>query len=264
MKSGSSTVSTIQHVIAIAASGCASSSWHHVIIADPTPIGYRNLRCPLIFPYISLYFCAATRRFFHKPSPCVAHKKGHCQMRVKTIDRAFQSLYGLPCWGVHYQRSLNLSINFGNPSLHIREPHKSSSKSEVVRQMAARRSVTVRGQWWLWIYCCAWRLASEAIELATGFSSLRRIASAITQLEGQQLVSVEIEPDSGATRFFFDLGCVLHCRRSERVTDDELWTLYKLNGYVLSVHGNGTFSHQRATNAEKRPQPIEHGVPPDG
>jgi hypothetical protein len=39
--------------------------------------------------------------------------------------------------------------------------------------------------------------------------------------------------------------------------------LYKPSGYVLSVHSNGTFSHQRATAVEKSLQPIEDAVRPD-
>ena len=65
-------------------------------------------------------------------------------------------------------------------------------------------------------------------------------------------MSIVVEPETGATHFAFDLGCVLHCRRVERDTDAELWMLYKPSGYVLSVHGNGTFSHQRTTEGEKR------------
>ena len=68
---------------------------------------------------------------------------------------------------------------------------------------------------------------------------------------------VAVEPETGATRFVFDLGCVLHCRRFERDTDAELWMLYKPSGYVLSVHGNGTFSHQRGSEVEKHLQRIE-------
>jgi hypothetical protein len=188
---------------------------------------------------------------------------GCCHMNVKVIGRSVQPLYGQPCWGLHYERSLNLSMNFGTPSLRVREPFNTDSKSEAVRRTAARRLVTVRGEWWLWIYCCYWRLTSDGPELATGSSSFRRIERATAQLEGQELVSVEVEPETGATRFIFDLGCVLHCRRFERDTDAELWMLYKPSGYVLSVHGNGTFSRQRATEVEQRLQPIENGVRPD-
>jgi hypothetical protein len=175
---------------------------------------------------------------------------------MNIIGRSFQSLYGKPCWGLRYCRQLNLSMNFGKPSLHIREPFHSSSKSEVVRRVMARRQVTVRGQWWLWVLCSYWRLTSEGVELATGSSSHRRIERAMAQLKGQALVGVDVQPRTGATRFMFDLGCVLQCRRFQRDSDAELWMLYKPSGYVLAVHGNGTFSHQRGTEAEKQLQPI--------
>ena len=84
----------------------------------------------------------------------------------------------------------------------------------------------------------------------------------MAHLGGQELVSVVVEPKTGATRFAFDLGCVLNCRRFERDTDAELWMLYKPSGYVLSVHGNGNFSHQRGTEVESRLRPIEDGVRP--
>lgn len=178
-------------------------------------------------------------------------------MKLKVIDRWFQHLYGQPCWGLRFGRHVNLSMNFGKPSLQIREPYQTASKSDAVRRMAARRLVTVRGEWWLWVFCCYWRLTVDGLPLATGSSSFRRIERALAQLEGQQLLAVDVQPKTGATRFAFDLGCVLHCRRFERDTDDDLWTLYKPSGYVLSVHGNGTFSHHPGTEAVKRLQPLE-------
>jgi hypothetical protein len=184
-------------------------------------------------------------------------------MKSKAIERSIQSLYGHPCWGLLFDRQLNLSMNFGKPSLHVREPFSTESKSEAVRRIASRRRVTVRGEWWLWIYCCYWRLTFNDHQLATGSSSYRQIERATGQLEGQKLVSIAVDPEMGATRFTFDLGCVLQCRRFKRDTDAELWTLYKPSGYVLAVHGNGTFSHQRGTEVEIRPQPIEDGVRPD-
>ena len=128
-------------------------------------------------------------------------------MTAKIIEGSFKPLYGQPAWGLHHERHLNLSMNFGKPSIRIREPYSTDSRSEVVRQMAARRQVTVRGEWWLWVYLCYWRLTSDGLELATGSSSIRRIERATAQLEGQALVSVDVEPETGATRFVFDLGC---------------------------------------------------------
>src|SRR4029077_4680719 len=98
-------------------------------------------------------------------------------------------------WGLQYDRSLNLSMNFGKPSLRVREPFKTDSKSKVVQRMAARRRVTVRGQWWLWIYCCYWQLTFDGRPLATSSSSLRRIERATAQLAGQKLVFAEVESE---------------------------------------------------------------------
>jgi hypothetical protein len=166
-------------------------------------------------------------------------------MNKRMIDKSFQPLYGKPCWGLHYERLLNLSMNFGKPSLHVREPYRSGSKDEAVQRLAARRLVTVRGDWWLWIYCSYWRLTSDGMLLATGASSVRRIERATALLDGQKLVSVHVEPETAATRFTFDLGCVLDCRRFKPDNNDELWWLYKPRGCVLSVCGNGTLSHHR-------------------
>jgi hypothetical protein len=177
-------------------------------------------------------------------------------MKENIISRTFQPLFGQPCWGLRHERMFNLSLNFGKPSLYIREPSNIKSKSEAVRQLHMRRLITVRGQWWLWIYCSYWRLSTKGKKFATGSSSQRKIEKVIKQLEGENLMSVEIESTTGATRFNFDLGGILECRRFERDTDDELWMLYKPNGYVLSVHGDGTFSHQLASAAEEKSQSL--------
>jgi len=58
-------------------------------------------------------------------------------MNVKVIHRSFQPLYGQPCWGLSHARYVNLSMNFGKPSLQVREPYNTDSKSEVVRRTAA-------------------------------------------------------------------------------------------------------------------------------
>jgi hypothetical protein len=173
------------------------------------------------------------------------------------IAETFQQLYGQPRWGVHYHRQLNLSMNFGQPSLKIREPYESNAATEKVRRLMARRNVTFRGEWWLWIYCCFWRLSSGDVALAAGSSSLRRIERAMAELDGQELVSVTVDPRTGATGFRFDLGGALDCRRFGKESDAALWTLYKPDGYVLSVYGNETFSHQPGSAKEEELQPIE-------
>ena len=166
-------------------------------------------------------------------------------MRHDIIENSFKPLYGEPCWEVNHERYLNLSMNFGRPRLLVREPFETTSKLERVRAKAAQRIVTVRGQWWLWITTAHWRLTSHGTSLATDCSSNKKIERARLQLRGQQLINVAVQPKTGATRFTFDLGCVLLARRLKPNYDADVWMLYKPNGYVLSVYSNGTFSHER-------------------
>src|SRR5204863_2501199 len=97
--------------------------------------------------------------------------------------------------------------------------------------------------WWLWVFCSYWRLNSAGMDSVTGSCSIKKIQKVIAQLSGQKVIAVTINPETGATRFAFDLGCLLDCRRFEP-DDADLWTLYKPSGYTLSVHGDGTVSHQ--------------------
>lgn len=168
-------------------------------------------------------------------------------MNSGVVAKTFEQLNSHPCWGLNYDSQLGLSINFGQPSLDIREPFQTNSTSESARRIAARRCVTVRGEWWLWFHYCYWRISSQNQRLATGSSSDKQIDRAIRHLDGQKLISAQVHPETGATYFEFDLGGVLECRRIERDSHDELWNLYKPNGYVLCVYGNGTFTHQRGT-----------------
>src|ERR1700748_1121720 len=111
-------------------------------------------------------------------------------MSSQVFTKSFEPIFGLPCWGVSHESQLGMSLNFGEPSLKIREPFEVSSSSDRARRLAASRSVTVRGQWWLWIYYCRWRLFLHGELLARNSSSSRRIESGIKQLDGQKLVSV--------------------------------------------------------------------------
>jgi hypothetical protein len=161
--------------------------------------------------------------------------------RRTSVATHFRPLLGKPCWGVHYDRPLNLSLKFGDPHLDIQEPYESRSTSEVVRKLFARRLVTVRGRWWLWIYLARWRLMLGDERVVKWTSPKRALANALSDLDGQKLIRVEVDRHTGVTRFDFDLGASLEVWRLRRKdTRKDLWLLYKPNGYVLSVRGDGT------------------------
>ncbi len=179
---------------------------------------------------------------------------------MSIVDRTFDKLIGLHCWGVEYDSQLNISLSFGKPVLYIREPPESKSES----QRSKRRTVRVKGEWWLWIFCSYWKISFDGKKAAGSSSGWRQIMIAIGRLNGQILKSVSVNPKSGATRFEFDLGGVLEVRRFERDSSDVLWMLYKPNGYVLAVRGDGQFTHEKRSRIPEKLKPrrivgrIEH------
>lgn len=173
-----------------------------------------------------------------------------------TVSKAFKQVYGKPCWGVEYDRNVNLSMSFGDPILKIREPIQSISPSNKIRELFARRHVTVKGKWWLWIFCAYWKLSFDGERAASGTSSFRQIQIGLAKLSGQILKQVEINPQTGATRFVFDLGGLLEVRRFERDSKEDLWMLYAPNGNVLTVRSDGQFSYQLANDQEERLLPL--------
>jgi hypothetical protein len=140
-------------------------------------------------------------------------------------------------------------MNFGEPHLDIREPIKVRSSSAVVRRAFSYRNVTVSGKWWLWVFCAFWKLSLRDLGPVTGASSFRSIQYALLRLNGQRLSCATVDPTTAATRFEFDLGGVLDVRRFERGSKEEMWTLYKPNGYCLSVRGDGQYCHELKTSA---------------
>jgi hypothetical protein len=153
------------------------------------------------------------------------------------VQEVFQPIHGLMCWGVNWERYLNLSMSFGQPRLVVHERYDSESP------IHTRRKVVVRGEWWLWIFAAYWKLSLRDVEPITSSSSNKRIQRALAFLDGQKLENIEVKASTGATRFIFDLGGVLDVHRFEPNADSNLWTLYTPTGYALSVLGTGAIDY---------------------
>jgi hypothetical protein len=155
-------------------------------------------------------------------------------------------MLGELCWGVLDHHQVNLSMNFGDPHLSVIEPKPRSS----VEKLRRSRTVTPKGEYWLWALTAYWSIRRDGKTLASTSSSARARADAVAQLDGQRLIDVEVS-DSNVTRLTFDLGVTLELRRM----DDEpgkIWDLYRPDGTVLSLATDGTFTHKPAS---KKPAP---------
>jgi hypothetical protein len=163
---------------------------------------------------------------------------------MNAIEACFQPLYGRPCWDAKSGFGSFMTMEFGEPHLEIREPRVAVfSKSKRAQQLLARRLVTVRGEWHLWIYCCEWHVYTGhklVGDSALESSSKRRIVRAARELDGQKLVSVTVDPSCGGSTFRFDLGSRLETRPYE---DSEQWMLFEPSGEVLTYRADGCYSH---------------------
>lgn len=162
---------------------------------------------------------------------------------MNPIEKIFQPLYGLPCWNAKSGYGGFLTMEFGEPHLEIHEPRVARpGVSEKVRRMLARRRVFVHGEWHLWIYCCEWHVYTG--DTLVGDSDLQgstkeRIDLAATELNGQKLTRVTVDPHRGSSTFYFDLGSRLETWPYE--PDTKQWYLYQPDGNVLTYRSDGRY-----------------------
>jgi hypothetical protein len=167
---------------------------------------------------------------------------------MNRIDRSFKPLRLLPCWSVSKGLASFLTMEFGDPSLRIREPKEPTNPvTPRVRKLLSRRRVIVQGQWHLWVYCCKWCVCDEKGNIVGDWSSPRKIHRAAGYLDGQILSDVKILGRGARTCFSFDLGATLETAPYDRT--GEQWLLYEPNGYVLTWRADRMYSYVQG-NAE--------------
>ena len=167
-----------------------------------------------------------------------------------------QSALGLPCWQVRWDSQVGLDMNFGPPKLEIREPQRTLGGSARVRSIFARRGVYLRGSHWLVIRAGAWRL-----ELADGLvvrdtSSTKRLDMAVARLKGEKLEGVAIDPRSGMTAFYFDLGGRIIVRASAVASENsEIWSLSNRR-LAVAIHSGGSYTCTPVRGSPGEPTPM--------
>ena len=165
--------------------------------------------------------------------------------RMKIVEKTFAPLASLPCWGVKRGHGTFLTFEFGDPSLEIREPITPEESVEPeVRRLLRRRLAYAKGQWHLWVYCCAWRVTEGTREVGD-WSSDRRIDRAAAFLNGQKLTAVKLNPRGARTTFTFDLGGSLETQPYDR--RGEQWLLYEPSGKVLVWRADRQYSYALGT-----------------
>lgn len=172
-------------------------------------------------------------------------KKREGELGATEIERVWARVYGNPAWSVKKGHGSFLTLEFGTPSLQIREPIKvSPHTSESVRDALTRRRTHVVGEWHLWIYCCNWSILFKGQEAAHSESPDSTVQSAVERLDGQRITSVSDGPLLGSWCFTFDQGGTLTTSPYEDDPSDEQWLLYEReSGWVLTARADNHYSY---------------------
>ncbi len=109
----------------------------------------------------------------------------------------------------------------------------------------------MRGEWHLWIYCCDWENFQKRQYIADSESEDRLIEQALSYLNGQKPVSIEIDSANNSCSFRFDLGGLLKTTSGdyEPLTDE--WLLFDRFGYVLCYRNDACYSYHPSNSSDE-------------
>lgn len=156
------------------------------------------------------------------------------------IQSAFAPLIGLPAWGAMKGHGSFVTLEFGDPHLSVSGPCVASpGASPKAQRVLAGRVVRPHGAWHLWIYCCHWRLIVKGEQTAWSEDPDAVLIKAVQEIDGQKLVSVEVNRSEGTSCFQFDLGARLETWPYGDGDNGEQWTLYAPDKQVLSYYADG-------------------------
>lgn len=158
---------------------------------------------------------------------------------MEQIRKVFSPFIGQSVWQVRRGHGSFLTMEFGMPHLSIREPIiPSPNRSEKVSRILQRRHVTVIGDWHFWVQYGDWKLLTADGALKSDDPPGSALDECLGDLEGQRLLSVDVDKASNSWTLAFDLGASLKIWPSAEIPDD-LWSLYAWNGDIISCENDG-------------------------
>ena len=134
-------------------------------------------------------------------------------------------IVGMVAWHVKLGFGSFFTMEFGDPTLKVREPVQSKkSNSPLVAKLLSKREVDVVGQWHLWVQHFDWNIFSNGEFLASVDSDKKSIADALEQLDGQRLDSISLV---GVKLILnFDLGATVELHSDADDSEAPLATVF--------------------------------------
>lgn len=162
---------------------------------------------------------------------------------MQRVEDAFAPLIGQLVWSVCKGYGSFITMEFGEPHRHVREPVVAGSdSSRSVQRNLARRRVTIVGQWHFWIQYSEWKIVTQNYTVTSRELESGTIDACLNELDGQSLVSATSGSILNSCILGFDLGGTVHIWPwSEAAPDDAQWSIYDQDGYVTAYRTDGVF-----------------------
>jgi hypothetical protein len=149
---------------------------------------------------------------------------------IAEIDRIIKPLLGQRPWEVDLGVGSFITMQFGR----LLPPEGVRKKS--------------RGEWYLWVYCCAWRLERGQEVLAASQDPRPTLRLALRPIEGMAVDSITMSPPAGDTVIGFDGGYILRLF-TEYSKQNESWMLFMPEGKVLVVGPGSSWTFEDSSGS---------------
>lgn len=152
---------------------------------------------------------------------------------------AFAPLIGQLVWAVSQGYDTFVTMEFGSPHLLLREPGtRKAPATPRLQRMAARRMVTIKGDWHLFVEFAEWRASSVNGSISSKDKKRSGWKDVFDDISGQRLLSAE-SPVAGRLILTFDLGGKIEIWPHPEI-DNDVWTLHPWEGSIIACRHDGT------------------------
>lgn len=176
-------------------------------------------------------------------------------MKSQIIHESFNHIINQHAWNVDKGHGSFLTLEFGTPEIEIKDPKTWESLPYPLNEYPTRET-SIHGRYHLWIYCCNWIINVGGKQIANDESSDELIQNATTFINGQKLISVQIDINKATTKFKFDLGGELLTFNNNYESGIEMWMFF-MPDKTLTFNNKGEFcfngrnANTQNTNFEK-------------
>ena len=165
---------------------------------------------------------------------------------MSSITNLFTPLIGQLMWGIHRGHGSALMMEFGKPHLRVRNPIQPRHSVDTrVRENLSRRRIFPSGQWGFLIMDSEWEVSAFSKTCHCN-NAKAKVDAALECLDGQQLVSVDMEPDNRWFVMTFDLGGKLRVSLFPQV-EGACWSLSNSDEGIIAAYENGELRNEPAT-----------------